>query len=358
MDWFYIIAAGIAAAIQIPWTVVTIFRVRDKKANPWALIVIWIVVPFLVYWLSFILGVFIAVFSLVWQLLNIIYGKKPKAGDWMIAFICTLIIVVCILPLINILARSLSDAEALMRSEVFLWPKGWNFDAYKRVLSDAKFTWALAWTAFLTVAGVVLSIFITTIAAYPLIYDNLKGRAVINTAIIFTMYFGAGTIPMYILLNDLNMLDTWPVLLVPYCLSVFNMIIMRSFFYGIPDSLRESAEIDGAGPVRVLVSIYIPLSTSVIATLSLFYAVGRWNSYTDALYFISNKTYFPIQLLLYNLLKSLQSIDPAQEVVRTPGLSETLRMAAVMFATVPILLIYPWLQRYFVAGVTLGSEKG
>ncbi|MDR0326047.1 MAG: carbohydrate ABC transporter permease [Oscillospiraceae bacterium] len=287
-----------------------------------------------------------------------IKSRSTKLGDWVIAFVCFIIILICILPLINIIARSLSNADALMRGEVFLLPKGWNFTAYQRVLTDSKYTWSLGWTAILTVMGVVLSIIMTTLIAYPLIYDNLKGRTLINVAAIFTMYFSAGTIPMYLLLQGIGLYNTWPVLLIPYCLSVFNMIIMRSFFYGVPDSLRESAEIDGAGPVRILISIYIPLSTSVIATLSLFYAVGRWNSYTDALFFMRQEQFYPIQLLLYNLLNALQQIDPAQEVIKTPGVTETLKMAAVMFATVPILLIYPWLQRYFVTGVTLGSEKG
>jgi putative aldouronate transport system permease protein len=289
-----------------------------------------------------------------------IKSKGTKAGDWVIAFICFILILICLIPMFSIIARSLSDSAALMRREVFLWPKGLNFDAYVRVLSDQKYTWSLIWTAMLTFMGVVLSLFMTTILAYPLIYDNLKGRKFFNTMVIFTMYFGAGTIPMYLLLSDIGLLNTWPVLLVPYCLSVFNMIIMRSFFYGISDSLRESAEIDGAGPIRVLVSIYLPLSTSVIATLALFYAVGRWNSYTDALFFLTSKQeqYYPIQLLLYNLIRSITSIDPSQEAYVAPGISETLRMAAVMFATIPILMVYPWLQRYFVAGVTLGAEKG
>jgi putative aldouronate transport system permease protein len=174
------------------------------------------------------------------------------------------------------------------------------------------------------------------------------------------MYFGAGTIPMYLLLKDVGLLNTWPVLIIPYCLSIFNTIIMRGFFYGIPDSMRESAEIDGAGPIRILIRIYIPLSTSVIATLALFYAVGRWNTYSDALYFLSasnQKPYWPIQLLLYYLTRGQQSMDPT-DLPNVPGLGEMTKMAQVMFATIPILLVYPWLQRYFVAGVTLGSEKG
>ena len=289
-----------------------------------------------------------------------IKSKGAKVADWIIAFICFLLIMVCIIPLFSVLARSLSDAGSLMRKEVFLWPKGFNIAAYQRVLGSAKYTWALVWTAMLTFMGVVLSLIMTAILAYPLIYDHLKGRNFINLIVIITMYFSAGTIPMYLLLKQIGLLNTWPVLLIPYCLNVFNMIIMRSFLYGIPESLRESAEIDGAGPVRVLVSIYLPLSKSVIATLALFYAVGRWNTYTDALYFLTPKqeTYYPIQLLLYNLIQNTTSVDPSQEAFTQPGISETLKMASVMFATVPILLIYPWLQRYFVAGVTMGAEKG
>ncbi|MDR0248651.1 MAG: carbohydrate ABC transporter permease [Oscillospiraceae bacterium] len=288
-----------------------------------------------------------------------IKSKATKFTDLIIAFICLLVALICVLPMVNIAARSLSGGEFLMRKEVFLVPKGTNVIAYQTILRDSAFTRSLWWTALITVLGVLLSLVMTTMTAFPLIYDKLKGRGFFNTFIIFTMYFGAGTIPMYLLLKDVGLLNTWPVLIIPYCLSIFNTIIMRSFFYGIPDSMRESAEIDGAGPIRVLVSIYIPLSTSVIATLALFYAVGRWNSYTDALYFLdmTQKKYFPIQLLLYNLTRGLQSLDPT-DMPDVIGIGETAKMASVMFATIPILLVYPWLQRYFVAGVTLGSEKG
>ena len=196
----------------------------------------------------------------------------------------------------------------------------------------------------------------TTICAYPLIYDNLKGRRFINALIIFTMYFNAGTIPTYLLLKDLKLLNRPAVLVIPYCLSVFNMIIMRSFFFGIPDSLRESAEIDGAGPIRILITIYLPLSTSVIATLSLFYAVGRWNGFSDALMFMNKREYWPIAVALC-ILNNITSIGWLPRKVSKPGLSDSLKAATVMFATVPILLVYPWLQKYFITGVTLGSIK-
>jgi len=289
----------------------------------------------------------------------VVKTRKTKIGDLVVAFLCLLLILVCLLPMLNVLARSLSSTEALIRNEVLLWPEGLNFDAYKMVLDDSKYTWSLLWTAIITVIGTCLSMVMTTICAYPLTYDNLKGKRFINAMILFTMYFNAGTIPLYLLLNDLQLLNKPAVLVIPYCLSVYNMIIMRSFFYNIPDSLRESAEIDGAGPIRILVSIYLPLSTPVIATLSLFYAVGRWNGFSDALMFMNNKReYWPIQLLLYNILNNITSIEVAtQEGYSKPGIADSLKAATVMFATVPILLVYPWLQKYFIAGVTLGSIK-
>lgn len=296
----------------------------------------------------------------MWRAYNMINSKSTKIGDMIIVFICILLILVCLLPMLNILARSLSAPEYIIRNEVTLFPKGLNFEAYSNVLADSKTTRSLIWTAFITVIGTALSMFMTLICAYPLTYNHLKGRKFFNALIIFTMYFSAGTIPMYLLLKDLSFLNKPVVLVVPYCLSVFNMIIMRSFLYGIPDSLRESAEIDGAGPIRILVSIYLPLSTSVLATLSLFYAVGRWNGYSDALMYMTNKReYWPIQLLLYNILNNSNSVEIAtQEGFSMPGLADTIKSATVMFATVPILLVYPWLQKYFITGVTIGAVKG
>ncbi|MDP4088580.1 MAG: carbohydrate ABC transporter permease [Bacillota bacterium] len=288
-----------------------------------------------------------------------IKSRSSKVGDWIIAFICLLVIFVCVLPMLNVLARSLSSSDALIKGEVMLLPKGFNFNAYKYVLEDSRTTWAIAWTAILTAICTVVSMVMTTLCAYPLIYDNLRGRKIINGFILFTMYFNAGIIPNYLLLRDLHMLNKPIVLIIPSCLSVFNVIIMRSFLYNVPDSLRESAEIDGAGPIRTLISIYLPLSTPVIATLSLFYAVGRWNGFSDALMYMNNRVYYPIQLLLYNIINSLSQIDTSSMGQDTPiGLDETLKAATVMVATIPILLVYPWLQRYFISGVTLGAVKG
>jgi putative aldouronate transport system permease protein len=285
--------------------------------------------------------------------------RRKGIGDWITVLICVVIILVCLLPVFHIAVRSLSSTEALIRNEVSLWPKGLNFQAYGYILSDGKFTWALIWTAILTVVGTTLSLFMTTVCAYPLTYDKLKGRRFFMTFIIFTWFFNAGIIPNYLLLRDLTFLNKPVVLIVPFCLSVFNMIIMRTFLNNIPDSLRESSEMDGAGPIRILVSIYLPLSTPAIATLALFYAVGRWNGFSDALMYMNVREYYPIQLLLYNLITAIQNIDiVTTEGSLAPGLTESLKAAAIMFATIPILVVYPWLQRYFIKGATLGAEKG
>ncbi|WP_168119623.1 carbohydrate ABC transporter permease [Paenibacillus sp. HB172176] len=288
-----------------------------------------------------------------------IKSKSTKIGDWIIVSICVLCILVCLLPLLNILARSLSSADSLVKNEVLFLPVGLNFSAYTTVLKDSAVTWSLSWTAILTVITTAWCMVMTIMCAYPLTYDNLKGKKTIMALIIFTMYFSAGTIPTYLLLKDLHLLNNPLVLILPNSISVFNLIIMRSFFFSIPESLKESAELDGAGPLRVLVNIYLPLSMPVLATLSLFYAVGRWNGFSDALMFMNDRTYFPIQLLLYNILNSISSVEVAtQEGFSSPGLSQTIKAATVVFATVPILLVYPWLQRYFISGVTIGAVKG
>ncbi len=290
--------------------------------------------------------------------MNNIKSTKAKIGDWIFVILCVFISLLCVLPMINLLARSLSGTDYLIRHEIYLIPKGLNFGAYSTVLSDPKYIRAFFYTVALTAVSTVVSLFMTTVCAYPLIFAELKGRNFINVMITITMFFNAGTIPNYLLIQKLGMLDKPIVLILPYCLSVYNMIIMRSFFYSIPDSLRESAEIDGASFFRILASIYVPLSKPVMATLALFYAVGRWNGYSDALMYVKKPEYYPLQLLLYNILNNINSVEVAtQEGFSAPGLSESLKAAIVMFSTIPILCIYPFLQKYFIHGVMVGAVK-
>lgn len=285
-------------------------------------------------------------------------STSHKLGDYVFVLICVIVSIICIVPMLNLLAKSLSATQYLIKNEVYLLPKGFNLDAYATVLKDIKYIRAFGWTVLLTAVCTVVSLVMTALCAYPLIFEKLIGRNVINIFITITMFFNAGTIPNYLLMKYLHLLDSPLVLILPGCLSVYNMIIMRSFFYGIPDSLRESAEIDGASFFQILWKIYVPLSKPVFATLALFYAVGRWNGYSDALMYVKEPKLYPLQLLLYNILNNINQVEVAtQEGFSTPGLAESLKAAIVMFSTVPILLIYPWLQKYFIHGVTLGAVK-
>ncbi len=287
-----------------------------------------------------------------------IKSRQAVIGDWIFVFVCVIVSLLCVLPMINLLAKSLSGSYALVRNEVYLLPKGLNFDAYVQVFKNSKYVWSFVWTVILTVICTFVSLTMTTLCAYPLIFEKLKGRNAINVFITITMFFNAGTIPNYLLMRSLGLLDNPLVLIIPSCLSVYNMIIMRSFFYGIPDSLRESAEIDGASFFQILVKIYVPLSKPVLATLALFYAVGRWNGYGDALMYVKEEKLYPLQLYLFNIINSTNKMEVAtNEGFSTPGLGAAMKAAVVMFSTVPILCIYPWLQRFFIQGVTLGAVK-
>lgn len=285
-------------------------------------------------------------------------SNKTKLGDMVFVLIGIIVMVICLVPMLNLAAKSLSSTDALVKDIVYLWPVDINFDAYAMVFSDMKYIRSFFFTAILTFVCTILSLVMTTLCAYPLIFEKLKGRSFINVLITITMFFNAGTIPNYLLMKSLGMLNTVWVLMIPGCLSIFNMIIMRSFLYSIPDSLRESAEIDGASYFTILLKIYVPLSKPVLATLALFYAVGRWNGYSDALMYVTDKDLYPLQLFLYNIINNINQVEIAtQEGFSSPGLSEAVKAAIVMFSTVPILCIYPWLQKYFIHGVTVGAVK-
>jgi len=288
--------------------------------------------------------------------------NRTKLSDWIIALVCLALITTCILPLLSVLAQSLSSPRAILHREVVFWPVEWHIDAYRDLIfADRRFMRSLGWTAILTVIVTFTNVTMTVLCSYPLTYDKLKGRKIITIFILFTMLFSAGTIPNFVLFRNLGLINNPLVLILPGMISVFWVIVMRKFFLGIPGSLKESAEIDGANPMRILISIILPLSTPVLATAALMYAVGRWNGFTDALMFMQQaQEYHPIQLLLFNIINNNIGIDTTLDpgIAGTPGRSETIRGAAIVVATVPILCVYPWLQRFFVKGVTLGAVKG
>ncbi|MDT0125547.1 carbohydrate ABC transporter permease [Paenibacillus sp. RRE4] len=272
----------------------------------------------------------------------------------------TLFVLFCLAPFLHTIAISLSSNRAITSGEVTIFPKEFSWDAYGQVFSDNSMLYSLGFTALLTVATTVLCLLFTIAAAYPLTKKNLKGRKLFMYIIIITMFFSGGIIPEYLLIRDLHLMNSVWALILPGLVSPFNLIILISFFRGIPDSLEESAEIDGSSHVHTLFKIILPLSMPVLATLGLFYAVGRWNGFQDSLMYITNPKLYPLQLKLFqmvqnNMITDLTLLEGASRTRLTP---ESLKAAAVVFATVPILLVYPWLQKYFVSGAMQGAIKG
>ncbi|MBB3109658.1 putative aldouronate transport system permease protein [Paenibacillus phyllosphaerae] len=270
-------------------------------------------------------------------------------------------VLLCLAPFLHILAISLSSARAIMSGEVSLLPVELNWKAYKQVFTDMSMIRSLGFTVVLTLIFTVLCMLMSIAAAYPLAKTKLKGRKAVMFLIVITMFFSGGIIPEYMLVRNLHLLDSIWALVLPGLISPFYLIILITFFQNIPDSLEESAEMDGSSHIRTLISIIVPLSMPVIATLSLFYAVGRWNGFQDTLMYITSPEMYPLQLKLYQLVQN----NMVSELMQAEGATgqsmlqpEGLKAASVMFATVPILLVYPWLQRYFVSGVMLGAVKG
>jgi putative aldouronate transport system permease protein len=283
---------------------------------------------------------------------------KDKIIDWIIILFIVATIFVCLVPFIYIVAMSLSSNDAITAQKVALLPVEFTLETYKTILSDKNMIYTLFYTIFITVVSTLISMFFTICAAYPLTKTRLRGRSAILLLVVVTMYFTGGMIPDYMLVKNLHLTDTIWSLLLPGALSVYNMIILKTFFSTLPDSMEESASIEGANELTILCRIILPLSMPVLATLSLFYAVGRWNGFQDALLYITNPKLFPMQLKLYQIISVNQQLDVQQEGIGAYIAPESLKAAAVIFATVPILLVYPKLQKHFVSGVMIGAVKG
>lgn len=291
--------------------------------------------------------------------------KKPRVWtgpQFILTAIILLISLTCLLPFVNVAATSLSSKSAILSGKVSFWPVEMDTRAYKAIFSDPAMMRSLWFTVVITVIYTLFAMVLTILMAYPLTKKRLKGRKFFNFMALFTMYFSGGTIPIYLNIKELGLLDSPWSLILPGMLSTYNMIILKSFFTALPDSLEEAATIDGANDFQILLQIVLPLSMASLATLTLFYAVGKWNSFQDALYYIQTKAYQPLQLKLYHLIKGSQAVDIAameggSSTVAT-DISESIEPASIIFATLPILVVYPFVQRYFVAGVTIGAVKG
>ena len=288
--------------------------------------------------------------------------NRFRISDFIMMFIIVLLCATCVLPFIHVAAKSISGNTAVMSKSVYFWPKDITLDAFKRVFGDDSMMKSMGFSVMVTLIFTVLGMIACTCAAYPLSKKRLKGRSVITFFLMVPMYFGAGIIPAYLLYYNLHILDTMWVLILPLIYSPYNMLIMKNFFQStIPDSLEESAFLDGATNFQILRMIVLPLSKPIIATLSLFYAVGRWNSYADNMYFTRSADLKLIQYKLYQLVASAteaQTASLADAGAITQAAPEVLQAASIMFVTIPIIIIYPFLQKYFVQGTMIGAVKG
>ncbi|MDF2651924.1 MAG: carbohydrate transporter permease [Paenibacillus sp.] len=268
---------------------------------------------------------------------------------------------ICIFPFVNTIANAFSSSHAIQTGQVVLWPVDFQTDAMRSVLTDSNIIRSLWVTIYVTVVGTALNMLATIITAYPLSRRDLKGRVYFMNFMIVTMVFSGGLIPGYLLIKSLGLLNSLWALIIPGLIGSFNVIIMKSFFQNIPEELREAAVMDGCGNLRYLVQIVLPLSGAVLATISLFYAVNHWNSYFAAVLFIDDATLYTLQVKLRNILLLAQmdtSLETQQDLNNLNVIAESLKSATIVFATVPILIVYPFLQKYFVKGSFLGSVKG
>lgn len=273
----------------------------------------------------------------------------------------TIVALMCLLPFLHVMAISFSSNAAALSQKVYFLPVDFSLEGYQLVMGDASMMRSLWMTVGLTVGFTVIGMVLTVLAAYPLTKKELKGRGVIAFIFMFTMYFSGGLIPEYLLMSDLHMLNTIWSLLLPLTFSAYNIIIMRSTIESsIPASLEEAAFLDGASYFDILFRIVLPLSKPVLATLCLFFAVGRWNAYGDALYYVSsNSQLYPLQLKLYYLMgMASDAANLAEGGSSTYVTGEIVKATCVMFATLPIIIVYPFLQRYFVSGIMIGAVKG
>ena len=275
-----------------------------------------------------------------------------------------IMILVCAYPLVYVILSSFSDPTELMSHRgIMVKPVGFTLKGYELVLKNKNISSGYFNTIIYVFAGTLVNLFFTSLSAYVLSRRNLYWGKALMFMVTFTMFFGGGLIPFYLLIRDLNLIDNRLVMIIPGAISVWNLIVMRTSFMEIPASLEESAKIDGANDFVVLFKIVLPLSKSVMAVMALFYAVGHWNSWFNAMIFLRKRSLYPLQLILREILIQ-NDVSTMRDIVRLEDMQNQdkyralVQYCTIIVATVPILLIYPFLQKYFVKGVMIGSIKG
>lgn len=287
-------------------------------------------------------------------------SKEDKIFNSFTIIILIIVNIIMLYPFIYVLSVSISDPGSVIRGEVILFPKGFSLSSYKQILTYPYFGTAYLNTLFYASVGTVLTLIMTTVAAYPLSMGKFRSKGVISFLYVFTMFFSGGMIPTYLVVKNIGLLNTRAAIIVPALLGAFNVIICRSFFQTIPKSLHESAYLDGANDWTVFLKIIVPLSKAVIATIALFSVVGFWNDFFSSLLYLSDRSKYPVQMILRNILiNSEMANDPgAVRDVSNSVATLALKSASIIVTIIPVLCVYPFIQKYFVKGVMIGSVKG
>jgi len=267
-----------------------------------------------------------------------------------------MISIVTIIPILRVISISLSSKTAILSGQVWVLPVQFTAEAYHRAFGNSNFTHSFIYSILITLAYTGICMIMTILAAYPLSKPGLKGRKLIMTLFVLTMYFDPGTIPNYLNVKSFGFIDTIWALIIPGALSAYNLIIMRSFFSGIDKSLYESAYMDGCTENKALLKIALPLAIPAVATLSLFYAVSRWNGISDVLYYINTTSLYTVQMMLKQMIDSVKI--SMQEGTSSQLVADNIKAASIVISMTPMLIAYPFIQRYFTKGIMLGAVKG
>lgn len=290
-------------------------------------------------------------------------SREDRIFQWVVNTLAILIGAIVLYPLLYVVSASFSAPSRIMNGDVWLWPVEPTLNAYARVFSSKDILTGYGNTIIYSCVGTAISLIMTIMAAYPLAQRQLKGRGLVTFMIVFTMFFSGGMIPAYINLRNLNMLNTIWAIVVPGAISANNMIIMRNYFQNsVPGELHEAAEIDGSSPLGTMMRIILPLSKPILVVITLYYFVGLWNSYNAPLLYLRNRSKWPLQIFLRQMLILFDMGDMGETVgendLETQLLYESLKYAIIVVSAVPLLVIYPMIQRFFQKGIMMGSLKG
>lgn len=275
-----------------------------------------------------------------------------------------MVISIMILPMIHVLSVSLSSGPASITGGFFFWPRGGiNFSGYQTVFGDPLLMRSYFNSIVYAVGGVLCTLFFTALTAYPMSVPGFVLNKFLTIFLTITMFIGGGMIPTYLVIRDLHLINSMWVMIVPFCIGAYNVILFRTFFNGIPSSLREAAVIDGASEFTIFLKMYIPLSKAILATIGLFTLVGKWNDWFTALLYLNDETKYPVQMILRKILFNTSSMENKDNatfmlISNLKVTGENIKMAAIIITLVPILCVYPFLQKYFVKGVFVGTIKG